>query len=107
MNEPKWTPGPWKVQRSRNQQNWEIRGPEDCIEATIYISSIASEEDLCITEANARLVAAAPTLFAACKWALDILTEDCADEQCWTEAPYHRIWAALNKALGEPETPKS
>ena len=69
------TPGPWIC----DQINGEIHtGEEECI-SRVYL--LAEQES-----ANARLIAAAPDLLAACKRSLEdlesLLEHGCGDETC-------------------------
>jgi len=81
----KHTPGPWKVAKPRKSYRdgnmmYGIVGPE----------CVSDYEDWGFTEANARLIAAAPDLLDACKAAL-------SDDQPYIE----KCRAAIAKATGE------
>lgn len=109
------TKGPWK---QRNNQVWAIndgRGPNPTMVAEAKLSWRGSNE----ADANARLIAAAPELLAACKSALDLSdhAEGCrwfkyniselgtkeAREKALAECDCHRaaLMAAVAKATGE------
>ena len=65
------TPGPWKVQTPRGPQHaidrkFEIVAPLDGGELVIVGEHTGID---CLKEANARLIAAAPDLLAACEYA--------------------------------------
>ena len=70
MTEPKWTPGPWTVDRPSDQNqrmhvvrefNWRlVASMENCNKFLAY-----AEE----TRANANLISAAPDLYTATDWA--------------------------------------
>lgn len=74
MSAAKHTPGPWDVNASRNGYTSEvaIEGPireqETAPVCWIGANRISSEN-----EANARLIAAAPELLAACRAALEFI----------------------------------
>lgn len=62
MSDPKWTPGPWQAGLDPNERAWNVYGADD--------SEYADAGDLHIvasycTEANARLIAAAPRMYQA------------------------------------------
>ena len=65
----KHTPGPWTA--VKNSAYWEIDGPDDFGGVADTCASSAGEPDfgrsMALGEANARLIAAAPDLLAACK----------------------------------------
>lgn len=70
MSESKHTPGPWYIQH--NTQFWEVRASTPDGWGLWLGDSCASscDGDMPLGEANARLMAAAPCLLAACKYAL-------------------------------------
>lgn len=80
-----WTPGPWEAYRARFT--------EYGVRSAIGID-ITTEQ----TEANARLIAAAPDLAEA----LDGLLDYC-EAECLVRAPLAAARAALAKARGEDQ----
>ena len=80
MSEFKGTPGPWVISFRRDEVNIPIRGPH-CVTAT-YAGS----------EANARLIAAAPDL-------LEALENILASEGMEFEIALERARTAIAKAL--------
>jgi len=89
MTTPKWTPGPWRMDLS----GVESKHQRVC---DVLASSLAERN------ANARLIAAAPELYAALE---SLLTHDSAAGPC--DVPglkcdcYERARAALKRARGE------
>ncbi len=61
------TPGPWKVKQGTDVT--EDRAKEPCTVAKCWSSTFAPPREE--AAANARLIAAAPSLLAACKMVLD------------------------------------
>lgn len=61
-----FTPGPWKAV-GYSPGWWQIEGPEGEQIADVNYSDGADEPTLYPEEANARLIAAAPALYEACK----------------------------------------
>ncbi len=83
MSKAKHTPGPWKAlsQHYRNGQtltegnHWWVEGPH---------GTIGMDERTCESaEKNARLMAAAPDLYAACKAALPHLDYEHVPDDVW------------------------
>ncbi len=66
-NETKHTPGPWKFDGDNERDGFDVfaEAPYNGILATAYYQSGESPEDKQEAEANARLIAAAPDMFAA------------------------------------------
>lgn len=68
MNETKHTPGPWRVENHRfkttTESRWTVWSGS---EAIAWTNGTDDESELAQQEANARLIAAAPELLAACK----------------------------------------
>ncbi len=70
MNKPKYTSGPWKYRTTKDDKSIKIIG--DYTDWDFV--HIAKLPNVGITdEANARLIAAAPTLYKACDDALSLL----------------------------------
>ena len=63
MSAAKHTPGPWRPARSRDY-GWLVNAATGCV-ALARSGSVEARDDA--TEANARLIAAAPDLLAALK----------------------------------------
>lgn len=62
------TPGPWRVSEGRHNKNWAlISAPRWEDFARVVIRMDGDEMDFATGVANARLIAAAPDLLAACK----------------------------------------
>lgn len=102
MSGPKWTPGPWHA--TWNGTCWQLDASPDAVATTQFC--YAPE-----TEANARLIAAAPELYAALDDAevdLDLLRQAVAASDPTRELLLRisdmrgRIAAAMAKARGEP-----
>ena len=110
----KHTPGPWTA--VKNSAYWEIDGPDDFGGVADTCASSAGEPDfgrsMALGEANARLIAAAPDLLAACKAALELAEGDDPGAGCdtreeaeaarcrWRESIEQSIRAAIAKAEG-------
>jgi len=65
MGDAKHTPGPWKVGTNHSAAVWATAG----LIASVYPGEPATSADDCdgpVSDANARLIAAAPDLLAAC-----------------------------------------
>jgi hypothetical protein len=60
MSEPKYTPAPWTMKQGRNKSLWVMAPDETCV------AEIGGHFEG-HHEANARLIAAAPDLLAACE----------------------------------------
>lgn len=103
---PEWTPGPWRVQEPADDYTHIVLGPSG-----YFVTSLAQLEGN-PTKANARLIAAAPSLWHACVGLLESL-EDAArnNPEAWLEfiseiAPdiplaMAAASAAIQKAIGE------
>ena len=62
------TPGPWTVD-SQNGQLWIVGDPRD--NARTIVAQMMSANVTPATDANARLIAAAPDMLAALQWAME------------------------------------
>ncbi len=94
------TPGPWDIL---------IKGDPKGINATRIVGNrryLLTDEEYVIcrveaghkeSEANARLIASAPDLLAACKMALETIKHACLEE---FNIPQDYLERAINKALG-------
>ena len=95
----KHTEGPWSLDGVSDRDN-TIKISEKCLcgkghNAIAYVSPRAFYKD--DQEANARLIAAAPELLAACHLVLKALEDPTAED---VEALTYSITAAINKAEG-------
>lgn len=103
-DQPKWTPGPWAVERNKRTWGWvDVVGP------SLGVGGPTQATDLTLADevkriAEAHLIAAAPDLYAALqstrKRLYDAMTAlgsspDFADAGC------HEADAALAKARGQ------
>lgn len=89
----KHTPGPWKVAKRRKSYRdgnmmYGIVGPE----------CVSDYEDWGFTEANARLIAAAPDLLDALLSALPFV-EDAADDEIYKSHRVHRVLKEIRAAI--------
>ncbi len=91
MSEPKWTPGPWSAHEAKF--GWEVVVGE----RPLYGKSITGWGAVSTTEANARLIAAAPELYEA----LEALRPYFEGEHYPDHPHCVLIRAALAKARGE------
>ena len=66
MSKPKHTPGPWKAERdtARNAYAWKVTGAKGVVEDIARLALVDSVSQI---EANAHLIAAAPTMYEALK----------------------------------------
>jgi hypothetical protein len=89
----KWTPGPWQIQPIS-----PIRVHPEIFAGKVRLADVLSYGvGTQAATANARLIAAAPELLAACKSALARIESDISDD-C---AEAHGLRAALRAAEGE------
>jgi hypothetical protein len=108
----KATPGPWAV-----EPHWLHIIPEshlgrpfggsivDDDDRNNYMQTIAAVRDYDRhgrgdAMANARLIAAAPDLLAACRQVSEFLSSHCGCDECWGQM--HAIRAAIAKAESTP-----
>lgn len=92
------TPGPWKLHRwTENIGVCADRAkPRDC--ATVaMVSRGIGDEDRAVSDANATLIAAAPTLLDACRGALTYLRARGSFDTAEQQAP---LIAAIEAATG-------
>lgn len=110
----KHTPGPWEWRRIDGDYykliHWLAgetfpNGEPSYVE--VHSDGSACGEygpDIDVHGPDAKLIAAAPDLLAACKQAMHCLTAESEAEwrksQKWDEAPYHFLFEAISKAEG-------
>ena len=91
----KHTPGPWAAPYPSD--GYGMRHPPNVSDhGHVATTSWQGDEDH--TDANARLIAAAPSLADALRWALEQI-EDSLDPD--HQAALAEAWATLNRATGE------
>ena len=110
MEKPKHTPGPWTATKTRNNDGDLAINYTDADGDTTPIAwarlirrdvkrgqawNAADDE----RGANARLIAAAPDLLAACKAALDSISDTSGDWRASIEAVTPDLRAAIAKAV--------
>jgi hypothetical protein len=100
MSAAKHTPGPWHVKQLMSYvDQFEIRGPRDSgvmVARTIEWGSAAEGDDP--SEANARLIAAAPELLEALQEMVDEIN---SGDEPGHGSPWHdKARAAIAKATG-------
>ena len=86
MSDPKWTPGPWGIERTDNR-NWvgPMRTSGDGKIKIIVVDTIRdglTDEARERNDANAHLISHAPEMFEALKWALSEYRWECDDPNC-------------------------
>ena len=96
MNKQTHTPGDWKSEYdfTRTSKHLKIKTQDGGLIASVYLHMGQPE-----AEANAKLIAAAPDMLAACKGALAALSQNAtfpADIAC----AKNYLEMAINKALG-------
>jgi len=95
-DQPKWTPGPWAVERNKRTWGWvDVVGP------SLGVGGPTQATDLTLADevkriAEAHLIAAAPDLYAALYGLLGLL-----DAGSMYEPQAYAARAALAKARGE------
>lgn len=95
-DQPKWTPGPWAVERNKRTWGWvDVVGP------SLGVGGPTQATDLTLADevkriAEAHLIAAAPDLYAALDGLLGLL-----DAGSLYEPQAYAARAALAKARGE------
>jgi hypothetical protein len=95
--EAKHTPGPWAVHPSKARVDAFVGGAPLPVCELLWPTDQRSEAE---TEANARLIAAAPELLAACKAMLVLLIPKFEHEPMKYFSEIQQIEAALSKAEG-------
>jgi hypothetical protein len=103
MAETKWTPGPWSIVPAGEDEWGEVNVFDRVLVAAHRHVSVEGRTDV-EANANARLIAAAPDLYAALEGAL-VLAEKWADyaEGGPKTRAIIRARAALARARGEKE----
>lgn len=102
MSENKHTPGPWAVgPRNRVQAGCLVLIGEGEISARPMNDHYATKTE---QNFNARLIASAPDLLAACESALDYLSPEHNDGHTleWTQSMIASVRCAIAKAKGTP-----
>jgi hypothetical protein len=103
-NQTKHTPGPWQIRSGGNTGKFFVEQSQGAEVTICFVDT-----NLRSNEANARLIAAAPDLLAACESGLAALVaygarcgnagEKIISEECRVQAAFVR--SALEKARGE------
>ena len=93
----KHTPGPWAIGLDSDEERTQVIAHDGGHMAYVEYSP---------TNANARLIAAAPTLLEALEEAAEALAnnthvENCTDPECWEVAAYEKAHAAIKAAKGD------
>ena len=89
MSEPKHTPGPWR---------WDGKYCGDIVDADGYsVAGIMELEEVAETDSNARLIAAAPDLLAACVE----FVRKVEDGDARSTRSYAQMKAAIAKVVGD------
>ena len=91
-DQPKWTPGPWRV---LNDEAIKVASSDGSL-ATVTHIHLRGRRDTSEVEANAHLIAAAPDLYAALDGLLGLL-----DAGSLYEPQAYAARTALAKARGE------
>jgi hypothetical protein len=111
MSDAKHTPGPWRANerticpRSRKWVQTDVRGGGEVVAICSRTRHTVSDDDVAEVMANARLIAAAPDLLAACEAAMEFLPKgEYPGGSGQTEAVRVRdlVRAAIAKAKGAP-----
>ena len=100
MAEPKWTPGPWEVERWQSGDLWIVARHSHHIARMMNNIYIPTEQK----EADAHLIAAAPDLYDACEIALEAVKVEAKVQGRITPrlvGAANTIKQALRKARGE------
>jgi len=103
MSKTTFTPGPWTFRQAYS--NGEPSSIEIDAGARLRynIATIASNDKAATMEGNARLIAAAPDLLAACQHALDTFGGvRPAEWMSASRAEFDMLTAAIAKAKGQP-----
>lgn len=91
MSEAKFTKGPWKQGEVARHIIYAAGG----VKLATVSNSMLPE-----SWANARLIAAAPELYEACREALDVILENCSSSELVGHDRYDRLRAVLAKVEG-------
>lgn len=106
MSEHKHTAGPWKADQPENDDDWLTLNPGRCGGCDIAITSVVPNQAPCRmriatvydNESDAKLIAAAPELLAACEAALGCLTGNPSRDDLGQLESH--LNAAISKAKG-------
>lgn len=102
------TPGPWRYERMPfnlldGYRDWHVFGDLDATcEGEPDPTFVADCRHFASSEANARLIAAAPDLLEACKLANQFLLDQ-GHANSDTNCPLNQLWAAIAKATGKDD----
>lgn len=96
MNETKFTPGPWSVTDSHYPSFKEISGPSFGIKCVMWATDL-TEDEYHKRSADLNLIAAAPDLYEALEYVLNV----CPAIDPSGEDAHEKAKAALAKARGE------
>ena len=96
MEQQKHTPGPWEAEWHRKYKQWNVF-PESG-KAVVSVTDLCGEYSKEETEANARLIAAAPELLEALQGLLDCMA--IPSSICKERPAYEAARAAIAKATG-------
>lgn len=96
------TPGPWQALLLEGPYKWPFRVIQILTQEDVAIMSTGSDVDRYEASANARLIAAAPCLLAACQRMLAMYDAALATGtgQMWKGADVDALRAAVAKATG-------
>lgn len=75
------TPGPWRADRNV-EGDWEIHAATEHSELSFWIATVHAETPKEQTEANARLIAAAPELLEIARRALEYAPNEIEANKC-------------------------
>lgn len=90
-NQTKHTPGPWRVKDNGSMEGPHVYGPVHPIDGGDY-APLAGYKGGALSEADARLIAAAPELLEACRQAAFAIPT--------THGAFETVRAAIAKAEG-------
>tara|TARA_R100001086_G_scaffold200856_1_gene117069 strand:+ start:12885 stop:13190 length:306 start_codon:yes stop_codon:yes gene_type:complete len=96
MGRPQHTPGPWEYKWLHGHRVVKDRIDED----EAYNDLIARVSG---SEANARLIAAAPEMLKECKYALEFLNDWAKANQCAHDQGYQNFKFRLERAISKAE----
>ncbi len=95
------TPGPWSAFTAQVSQFSKTSRGTVAVEQTRAVVAELPARATAETEANARLIAAAPDLLAACQRIADWIEESDGDTGSMVRADAEAVRAAIAKARGE------